>query len=204
MLGQALVATKGYGAAEPAETYARARELCEQLNRPAQLGQVIWGQWVFCHVRAELEQAEGFSNAMRQHADTQNDAMWKCFASAYSADTCSYLGKFREARTYSEKALPLWNASYRAFAPAAGDPYVVSLISLSRALLRGITGETPNLAARLQAIAEPNTVVIGEATRKLVGNLFELQDLGAKDVKGIGRPGTCLRRAAGKFGGKPL
>jgi predicted ATPase len=55
MLGQALVATKGYGAAEPAETYARARVLCEQLNRPTQLGQVIWGQWVFCHVRAELE-----------------------------------------------------------------------------------------------------------------------------------------------------
>src|SRR5208283_4226979 len=44
---------------------------------------------------------------------------------------------------------------------------------------------TPNLAARLQGIAEPNTAVIAEATRKLLGNLFELQDLGAKDLKGI-------------------
>jgi tetratricopeptide (TPR) repeat protein len=61
--------------------------------------------------------------------------MWKCFASAYSADTCSYLGKFLEARAYSEKALSLWNASYHAFVPIAGDPYVVSLISLSQALL---------------------------------------------------------------------
>src|SRR5262249_17077780 len=43
---------------------------------------------------------------------------------------------------------------------------------------RGIVGETPNLAARLQGIAEPNTVVIAEATRRLLGNLFELQDLG--------------------------
>ena len=53
---------------------------------------------------------------------------------------------------------------------------------------RGIVGETPNLAARLQGIAEPNTVVIAEDTRKLLGNLFELQDLGAKDLKGIAEP----------------
>jgi hypothetical protein len=40
----------------------------------------------------------------------------------------------------------------------------------------------------LQGIAEPNTVVIAESTRKLIGNLFDLQDLGAKDLKGIGAP----------------
>src|SRR5262249_40450443 len=45
-----------------------------------------------------------------------------------------------------------------------------------------------NLAARLQSIAEPNTVVIGESTRKLLGNLFDLQDLGAQELKGIGGP----------------
>ena len=53
---------------------------------------------------------------------------------------------------------------------------------------QAIVGETPNLAARLQALAEPNSVVIAESTRKLVGNLFELEDLGAKDLKGIARP----------------
>ena len=50
---------------------------------------------------------------------------------------------------------------------------------------RGIIGETPNLAARLQGIAEPNMVVVAESTRKLLGNLFELQDLGARELKGI-------------------
>src|SRR6516162_2960903 len=50
---------------------------------------------------------------------------------------------------------------------------------------RRIIGETPNLAARLQGIAEPNTVVIAEATRGLLGNLFELGDLGARDLKGV-------------------
>src|SRR6478672_4374872 len=53
---------------------------------------------------------------------------------------------------------------------------------------QAIVGETPNLAARLQSLAEPNTVVIAESTRKLVGNLFELQDLGAQDLKGIAGP----------------
>ena len=51
-----------------------------------------------------------------------------------------------------------------------------------------IVGETPNLAARLQAIAEPDSVVIAESTRKLMGNLFELKDLGAQDLKGIAGP----------------
>src|SRR5262249_33614025 len=53
---------------------------------------------------------------------------------------------------------------------------------------RGIVGETPNLAARLQTIAEPNTVVIAESTRRLLGNLFELDDLGTRELKGIPGP----------------
>jgi class 3 adenylate cyclase len=44
------------------------------------------------------------------------------------------------------------------------------------------------VAARLQGIAEPNTVVIAEGTRKLLGNLFDLQDLGKQDLKGISGP----------------
>jgi class 3 adenylate cyclase len=50
---------------------------------------------------------------------------------------------------------------------------------------RGIVGETPNLAARLQGIAEPNSVVIAEDTRRLLGSLFELQDVGPQELKGI-------------------
>ena len=71
---------------------------------------------------------------------------------------------------------------------ATGLVVVGDLIGSGEAQERGIVGETPNLAARLQGIAEPNTVVIAEGTRKLLGNLFELQDLGAKDLKGIAGP----------------
>ncbi len=53
---------------------------------------------------------------------------------------------------------------------------------------RGVVGETPNLAARLQEIAEPNMVVIADGTRRLLGNLFELHDLGARYLKGMSAP----------------
>ena len=71
---------------------------------------------------------------------------------------------------------------------ATGMVVVGDLIGSGEAQERGIVGETPNLAARLQALAEPNTVVIAEGTRKLLGNLFELEDLGPKDLKGIAGP----------------
>jgi class 3 adenylate cyclase len=68
---------------------------------------------------------------------------------------------------------------------ATGLVVVGDLIGSGEAQERGIVGETPNLAARLQGIAEPNCVVIADGTRKLVGNLFELNDLGVQDLKGI-------------------
>jgi class 3 adenylate cyclase/predicted ATPase len=71
---------------------------------------------------------------------------------------------------------------------ATGLVVVGDLIGAGEAQERGIVGETPNLAARLQTLAEPNTVVIAESTRKLLGSLFELQDLGARDLKGIAGP----------------
>ena len=71
---------------------------------------------------------------------------------------------------------------------ATGLVVVGDLIGSGEAQERGIVGETPNLAARLQSLAEPNMVVIAEGTRRLLGNLFELEDLGAKDLKGIAGP----------------
>jgi class 3 adenylate cyclase len=68
---------------------------------------------------------------------------------------------------------------------ATGLVVVGDLIGSGASQEQAIVGETPNLAARLQAVAEPNSVVIAEGTRKLVGNLFEVQDLGAQNLKGI-------------------
>ena len=82
---------------------------------------------------------------------------------------------------------------------ATGLVVVGDLIGSGASQEQAIVGETPNLAARLQGVAEPNSVVIAESTRKLVGNLFELDDLGAKDLKGIAgavRAWAALRPAS--------
>jgi len=71
---------------------------------------------------------------------------------------------------------------------ATGMVVVGDLVGSGEAQEHDIVGETPNLAARLQGIAEPNAVVIAEATRRLIGSLFELRDLGPKDLKGIAGP----------------
>jgi class 3 adenylate cyclase/predicted ATPase len=68
---------------------------------------------------------------------------------------------------------------------ATGLVVVGDLIGSGASQEQAVVGETPNLAARLQGIAEPNTVVVAESTQKLVGNLFELDDLGLHDLKGI-------------------
>ena len=82
---------------------------------------------------------------------------------------------------------------------ATGLVVVGDLIGSGASQEQAIVGETPNLAARLQGVAEPNTVVIAESTRKLLGNLFELNDLGAMDLKGIAGPvraWAALRQAS--------
>ncbi len=71
---------------------------------------------------------------------------------------------------------------------ATGLVVVGELIGSGASQERGVVGETPNLAARLLGIAEPNTVVICNSTRRLLGNLFELEDLGPRAIKGIDRP----------------
>jgi class 3 adenylate cyclase len=71
---------------------------------------------------------------------------------------------------------------------ATGLVVVGDLVGSGESQERGVVGETPNLAARLQAIAEANMVVIAESTRRLLGTLFEFWDLGPKDLKGIAGP----------------
>jgi predicted ATPase len=82
---------------------------------------------------------------------------------------------------------------------ATGLVVVGDLIGSGESRERGVVGETPNLAARMQGIAEPDTVVIAEGTRRLLGNLFELRDLGARRLKGIAGLAQCwtaLRRSS--------
>ena len=97
---------------------------------------------------------------------------------------------------------------------ATGLAVVGDLIGEGAAQERGVVGETPNLAARLQAVALPNTLVIGEATRRQIGGLFDLADLGPQALTGfaeaqpawrvIGESGMLSRFEALRSGETPL
>ncbi len=56
-----------------------------------------------------------------------------------------------------------------------------------------IVGVTPNLAARLQSVADPDNIIISASTRKLIGGLFEVESLGGLELKGFGRPVQAWR-----------
>ena len=74
-----------------------------------------------------------------------------------------------------------------------GTVVVGDIIGEGAAEEAAVVGETPNLAARLQGIAQPNQIVIGPVTRHLVGELFELEDRGTHELKGISEPVSVWR-----------
>jgi class 3 adenylate cyclase len=87
---------------------------------------------------------------------------------------------------------------------ATGRVVVGDLIGEGAVREQAVVGDTPNLAARLQALAQPNTVVVAAGTRRLLGELFEFAELGSHDLKCIAEPVRAWRvlgpgRAMGRF-----
>jgi len=76
---------------------------------------------------------------------------------------------------------------------ASGLVVVGDLIGVGAAQELGVVGETPNLAARLQTLAQPDTLVIAESTRRQIGALFEVEDLGAQTLAGFAEPQRAWR-----------
>ena len=97
---------------------------------------------------------------------------------------------------------------------ATGLAVVGDLIGEGAAQERGVVGQTPNLAARLQGLAAPNTLVIAASTRQQIGGLFDLEDLGPQQLAGfadpqrawrvLGESGAVSRFEALRSGGTPL
>ncbi|MGA9321916.1 MAG: adenylate/guanylate cyclase domain-containing protein, partial [Xanthobacteraceae bacterium] len=97
---------------------------------------------------------------------------------------------------------------------ATGLVVVGEIVGTGTAQERTIVGETPNLAARLQALAAPDTILISESTQNLLGGLFQLEGAGEHELKGFARPvpvwrvlgeaGVVSRFAAIRSGSTPL
>ncbi|HEX3400179.1 MAG TPA: AAA family ATPase [Acetobacteraceae bacterium] len=76
---------------------------------------------------------------------------------------------------------------------ATGMVIVGHLISAGESLERAVVGDAPNLASRLQSLAEPGTVLIDESTRRLIGGLFDYSDIGTRTIKGYEQPVRVCR-----------
>src|SRR6201981_2113109 len=76
---------------------------------------------------------------------------------------------------------------------ATGLAVVGDLIGEGAAQERGVVGETPNMAPRLQSLATPNRLVIAEAPRRQIGQLFDLEDLGPQQLAGFAEPQRAWR-----------
>ena len=87
---------------------------------------------------------------------------------------------------------------------ATGVVVVGDLIGEGAAQEQGIVGDTPNLAARLQAMAGPGQVMISQSTRRLAGGLFEYHDLGSVTLKGFADPIQAWQVTGASPVAKPL
>ena len=87
---------------------------------------------------------------------------------------------------------------------ATGTVVIGELIGSGDARHQTAIGETPNLAARLQEIAEPDCVVIDDATRRQIGGLFTCRDLGAAGTEGVSPAGAGVAGDGGARRRRPL
>jgi class 3 adenylate cyclase/tetratricopeptide (TPR) repeat protein len=80
-----------------------------------------------------------------------------------------------------------------ALAARVGIATGIVVVDDLRGAAEGLTGGTPNLAARLQSVAEPGMVVIAASTRELVGETFDIESLGEREIKGLPEPVALFR-----------
>ncbi len=114
-LGQSVMVSRGWGAPEAGETYARARELSVALNRSRELLFALWGQYVYHACGADLDRARPLAAEIRDLGETSGDIPTRVMGYDACAYTCSSLGEFPAARKYVEKSLALYDPAHRAF-----------------------------------------------------------------------------------------
>jgi predicted ATPase len=107
-LGPALMAIKGYAAPEVEYTYARARELCQQMGETAQLFPVLWGLWVFYHARTEFQMARELAEHLHTLAQRVADTDLLLGACIALGATLFHLGELAPAQACLEQGLSLY------------------------------------------------------------------------------------------------
>lgn len=107
-LGPALMAAKGYADAEVEETYARARDLCQEVEQTPQLFPVLWGLWLFSTARARHRTARALGEELLGLARHLQDAALLLEAHHALWTTLFHLGEVGAAHAHAEQGLALY------------------------------------------------------------------------------------------------
>jgi predicted ATPase len=111
--GQALTASRGWGATELGEVYSRARELALALNRPRALLSALWGRWIYHWARADLKQGRRVAAELQELGHTAGDVPMQVIGCNADGWACLALGRFTAGRAYAEKGLALYDPAHR-------------------------------------------------------------------------------------------
>jgi predicted ATPase len=114
-LGQALIATQGYAAPTVGETYARARALCERLDRPPEIVPVLYGQYVYHLFRGQLSLARALAAEFLQRGEDGANVPITMVGHRLSGSSCFHLGEFLASRAHLEQALAGFDPAHRPF-----------------------------------------------------------------------------------------
>ncbi len=166
-LGPALMATMGQASSETADAYARARELCERLQRRQQLVPVLFGQYIYEFARGAPDLALEYAAAMRRLAGAENDRRVLVTSCRMIGQLQYWRGEFRNARAHLEEGLALFDPADRPFYAALSlqDAQVMMLSFLS--IVLGALGYMNQSRARddealaaARRLAQPYTLVL--------------------------------------------
>ena len=131
-LGYALMAAKGFSAPEVGSTFARARALAEQNDRPDYLGRVFFGQWAFHGYRGEYKLALPLAEQMEKIGEAHNNVSVQLMGRLVSGYTRLHLGDFVAARALLERCHGLADPALRS--GAVPPPYALNLACLAQIL----------------------------------------------------------------------
>jgi len=189
-----IMATKGSAAPEVGNIYRRARELCEQVGDTPETFTTLYGMWAFSLVGAGHE----LGKQLLRFAQSQQDPGLVVVAHQALGNVLFLLGETASARTHLEHGAGLYDS------PQPGQvrigihtgPVVVGQMGDGSRHEQLALGETPNIAARVQGKAAPDTVVMSWATYRLVDGLFECKILGPRTSKGSRLHSRCIKSEA--------
>jgi class 3 adenylate cyclase/predicted ATPase len=181
-LGQASIASQGWGALEAGEAYARARELASMLNRPRALLIALQGAFQYHISRPDLKRARQLATELLDLGETSGDIPTRVLGYDSCMYAFNYLGELTAARACAEKALALYDPAHRPFyAELMSNDLLVQMLGHSQWVLASLGYLDQALSQReavrqeARRLSHPHTVAVAQSFVVFIGSLVRLE-----------------------------